>query len=731
MDKLIFVPIPYDEEAPHSLLRRAARAHEFKSVGELSGVCIGHPSFRSVSLTQSSEFAKLFAIEAGASAPRVVSGFYPTIKGPHQKMRAVIAGVEVPIDNLRMRNGVYCDDCFAQGYEHQIEDFKVAEYCPYHDKQYLSRCQKCHVPYEWWSALDGKCRSCEALLVCQPCTPDQCRLERGLLKLLRNGDQAEYDQLSNFARSLGYRTRNPKMSPEAQRMSWNGAFAIATGDPDVIFEHLRTVQLMYPSVDKRWIAARLCVINTPAVEQALTSFMTAASLPNTPHLERPFLLTGPQIQAALHIIHSDMHSLTKLPEFFRKPHPRVYSVEEAEFIEQKASELRTLHKGRLPRPEIEMWTREQAYRELSISPTSLKIYVRHGLLNPYRGRKDRQFFLPSDVVQISNNFESIQSLSERLHIGSRRLFNITRLLDIEIKSFPELSYRDQLLIKADAHRVAQAVAKRLRKSRVLLPVPRADEDHIIRNEYFTIREARKKLHLRMETLISAIRINLINGVCRGRKNLLLIPRTEVAAFPKRYCTTVQAAGLIKAHAPVVPDLLFALGVPPLLGPLTDGTRDHLYNRSDIQKILVSADSQRPEERFNYLSNYRAAKKLSLTFDAIRRLTECGAIKFITGTKSLYFMPSWLEDFSKKFITAKEILKLIGLPSATTRWMTRALEESGIKTVHFKKERSIYLYDRDLFNSSYAKFFAALSRMIEPKKKRRHPHSKYRLTDTSQ
>lgn len=718
MNKLIFVPTPLTEESPHSLIKRTAQRHGFSTTGKLNGLCIGPQTFRSISLTQDSDFAKLFVAEAGINGPRVLEGFYATIDRPAQLRRAVINEVEIPVVYLRVRSGAYCDDCFNQGWERQIQDFKLAEFCPYHLKKYLTHCPECRMPIEWWHALDGKCRYCCAALKCQPCTFDMCRLERMLLDLLRSRNQLDFDRLFALTRQLGYTPEKPRMPDATRRMVFIGAFSIMTDDSRVILEHLFKLKDIYPDVEKRWIAARFILVATDAMREASRIFLETKnqSLHISDHSHEPFLLTLRQLRAFLNLSNGQMIKIKKNSPFAFKKVNACFTADEATVLAKKANEFLLADDGRLPIPKNDLWSSAKVRNELSISPATLKSYVQFKLLKPYLGYKRSSFFFPSDIKQFSMLYVPVQNLSKKTGLSARKLCAILYALDIKIIPNCEVKFRLRLIEKTEVNRIITASTIKSKKPYQRLVPPCIELSKSSRTDYRTIHETAKELQTCEDNAVAIIRKNILKGVCRGKKGILLIPKTEIQNFKNNFMTTAQAAKAIKIHPTRAPDLLFGLGVHAVTGPIMDDTRYFIYRAVDILRVAKLAEAENPSEHFNYYSITSAATRLHITTETLSKLMATGLITYIQGKVGAYFKPSWLDNFKLHFVMPSELLKLAALPTSMTLEIIDALRDINVTPISFKlDDQYFHIYEQVAIRNSYDAVQKILTDLGESKK----------------
>jgi hypothetical protein len=675
-----------------------------------------------MSLTQDSDFAKLFVTEAGIHGPKVLKGFYAKIERPQQQRRFIIGDIEIPITYLRLRSGAYCDGCFDQGWEHQIRDLKFAEYCPYHLKKYLTHCPECHKPVEWWHALDGKCEYCKAALKCQPCTLEKCRLECKLLELMRTRNQRDFDRLLVLTRQLGYTPEKPTMPDATLRMIFIGAFSIMTDDSRAILEHLFKLHCMHPDVEKRWIAARFSLVNTASTREASRIFLETKNRPcfNFSDSPKPFLLRIRQLSTALNVSAAQMVKIKKLTPLAQKSMYSCYTADEAVILASKTNEFILADNGRLPVAKKEMLTREKVCQELSISRGALKVFIKYNLLKPCFGSNLAPFFFPADIEQFSNTYEPFKNLSKKIGVSTRRLCVILDSLNIKIIPRRDIKDTHRLIKKSDADRVIFATSKKNKRPPQILNLPRADFSKAPITSYFTVRETAKILQTAVENVVAAIKNNKIKGVCRGKQKLILIPKSELQKFKDRFKTTIQAAAILKSSPPKTCDLLFGFGIHAVIGPMVTGSRDNVYKTADILRVAKLAEMEDPGEHFNYCSKTLSAKRLNISADTLLKIMDAGLIKYIKGRVGAYFMPSWLNQFKEHYISPRELLKLAGLPKSMAHKMIDALADIGISPISFDiHDQSLLLFERVVMGESHDKFLEIMASLDNSKKHKTH------------
>ncbi len=182
-----YIPAPYTEESPSSLLRRVALNNGFSSVNRFckrTNLTIGVEL-----LLQQGDFHSLLQREY----PEIeyLPAFYRKL--PFKPGHPIdIGGCEVPAVQLNCLASGICTECLKVGWEPKVKDLRCVEYCPIHMRRYLFSCPHCHIKFTPFTQLSESC-ACGASLECESVTADTAKLELTLMSVLKNKDQSFLD----------------------------------------------------------------------------------------------------------------------------------------------------------------------------------------------------------------------------------------------------------------------------------------------------------------------------------------------------------------------------------------------------------------------------------------------------------------------------------------------------------------------------------------------------------
>jgi len=667
MNKLICVPIPRIEESPYSLIRRATLAHGFPTVGHFAARCLGPRSFESFVPHQSSPLVVFLAKEAGQHRSLVLSGFYQLAERaqyPHLTLR----GMEFPSTLIRLRTAAFCDDCVKEAYQRQIQDLKLAEYCPYHQKKYLTHCPQCEKKISWWHALDGCCSYCATRLCCPSCSAEDCATERALLEILRTQNQEALDRILRYSRKLGYTAEKRNTTPAAtRRQIIEAAFLIAADEPNAILKHLSALRDLYPEISKQWITARFGPIDSPALTIALNAFIVDDS-PTKAHSEDapPFLLTSLQVRKKLITDGGWKFITARNGRSTVTARTRFYT--EAGFLalEKAQREYYAKSLGRLPMNEDQMWTAKRAARELQVPQTTLHLFAKIGVINSYSGKKSRKFFIPDDIHSLLARYEPPSHIAVTCNVASQRIYKVIRKLDIRPAYNEELHWPSWLLTKEDGLRIRTELTAKKQANVKAFPLilPRLPMDSSLKENYIAFQDAAAQLKFCKQVLHALIKWHYIKNACRARKQIY-IPRSEVKRVKQTLITCGIAGEKLKIASHRVSDLLATFGVYPIYIPENVKRNLFLYRIKDVMKVARKTAHEKSTEKDHYLTTSSAAARLCLSHDIIRCLARNQLLIHKAGKLSMYFRPSHLGNFIVKHRKLCELLRQFGYPQKLT------------------------------------------------------------------
>lgn len=677
MNKLIFVPVPHAEESPYSLIRRVTLFHKFNTVGQFTRRCVGESAVQRAAVSQSSAIAQFLAAEAGAYATAVLNGFYQAVNRA-QIAHWMINGVEIPSVYLRLRSFVFCDSCFEEGWQRQVQDLRLSEYCPYHCKRYLTHCPACGGDLKWWHALHGQCHYCGEFLKCDPCGDHDCLPERCLAQSLKSHNQAYIDKIIRTTRLLGGASQNKGVIPDATRCQINeAAMFIANDDVNGLGGHLSALHEAYPEIDKSWIAARFSGMKTPGVAEATTIFMTkTTSTHSTVRSDSPFLLTAGQVRQKMQAEGLHFDSSSQMCKKLNAKRRR-FSTEDISALSTALQEYHATSAGRLPTTQTEMWTTNEVAKQLKVNPHVIQIYARDGLLTFYNGRHNKKYFLPADVNKFLEQLQPPHYIAATCGLKVIRIRKAILQCQVKPSYHAELHWSYWLFNLDDVQSIKRALTheRKLRAAQHFnLILPTLPFDPIFFANFMTYAQAARSLGIVKGTVHELIKWQYLKG-CYISAKKIYIPRIEVQKFRHHYLNSTATSKILKITVNRLSDVLQAVGIQPLTFPSTTQSRiTTIYRKNEIKKFAAQLSTEQSRERQNYLSITIASKRARADERTLRVLASNNILTHVKGQLSIYFRPSVLDLFRSKFAIIEPLLSSMGFPSHPTPKLIETLHK---------------------------------------------------------
>lgn len=677
MNKLIFVPVPHAEESPYSLIRRVTLFHKFNTVGQFTRRCVGESAVQHTTVSQLSATAQFLAAEAGAYASAVLNGFYQPVNRA-QIAHWMINGVEIPSIYLRLRSFVFCDSCFEEGWQRQIQDLRLSEYCPYHCKRYLTHCPACNGDLKWWHALHGQCHYCGEVLKCDPCSDYDCLPERYLAQSLTSHNQTYIDKIIRTTRLLGGASQNKGFIPDATRCQINeAAMFIANDDVNGLLGHLSALHEAYPEIDKSWIKARFSGIKDPEVAEATAIFMTkTTSTHSSVRSDSPFLLTAGQVRQKMQAEGLHFDSSSQMCKNLNAKRRR-FSTEDISALSTALEEYHATSAGRLPTTQTEMRTTNQVARQLHVKPHVIQIYARDGLLTFYNGSHNKKFFLPADVDKLLEQLQPPHYIAATCGVEVIKIRKAILQCQVKPSYHAELHWSYWLFNLVDVQSIKRALIQE-RKPRATqhfnLILPTVSFDPVFFAKFMTYTQAAKSLKIVRNTVHELIKWQYFKG-CYVSAKKIYIPRIEVQKFRHHYLTSTATCKILKITVNRLSDVLQAVGIQPLTFPSTTRARTTtIYRKKEIKNFAAQLSTEQPSERQNYLSITIASKRARADEHTLRVLAAHNILTHVKGQLSIYFRPSVLDLFRSKFAIIEPLLSPLGFPSHPTPKLIETLHK---------------------------------------------------------
>ncbi|MGF6399336.1 DNA-binding transcriptional MerR regulator [Pseudomonas frederiksbergensis] len=682
MNKLIFVPIPLAEESPYSLIRRVTLFHGFHTIGQFSSHCVGESAVQHIAVTQSSAIAQFLAEEAGTYAPAVLSGFYKTVNRA-QTMNLLVSGIEIPSIYLRLRSFVYCDGCLEEGWQRQIQDIKLAEFCPYHQKKYLAHCPACGGDFKWWHALHGKCHYCGVVLKCTPCTAQDCRHEQYLVQSLKTHDQAYLDKVMRIARNLGSVMQKKPTAPEASRCQINeAAMLIANNDAHGILQHLSALHSIYPDIDKSWIAARFSGFKSPEVNEAINAFMKRTSFSqDSIQSDTPFLLTAGQARRKMQAEGLRFASISRICQSVNATR-KFFTNDDIFALSLALEEYHAKSAGRLPIAQSEMWTTKEVARRLNVKPNVVQTYSRDGLLPFYCGKKGRKFFLPADVDCLLDRLQPPHYIAATCGVKVIKIRKAILESQVEPSYNAELHWSYWLFTSEDIQSIKLTLAHKKSRATEAFPLilPNLPADPVFFAKFLSYAQTAKSLRIEKAAVHELIKWHYLKH-CYISVKKIYIPKTEIQKFKQKYLNSKTTSKILKISVNRLADVLQFFGIQPLIFPATTQSRTTaIYRKKEISKFAIHLSTEKPTENQNYLSITIAAKRAQVSEHTLRALAYRNVLSHVAGKSSFYFRPSVLDLFRKKFSIIETMLAPMGFPLRPTPRLIEKLYKYDTKKI---------------------------------------------------
>ncbi|WP_155774590.1 hypothetical protein [Burkholderia stagnalis] len=102
----------------------------------------------------------------------------------------------------------------------------------------------------------------------------------------------------------------------------------------------------------------------------------------------------------------------------------------------------------------------------------------------------------------------------------------------------------------------------------------------------TIPEAAVHLHIKQEVAYYLVKSGLLKGqvAIRGRRTVTLITPGALSDFRQRYVSAAELATAMSLSVGAVMATLSDAGIAPICGPQTDGSRQHIFRRRDVELV---------------------------------------------------------------------------------------------------------------------------------------------------
>jgi hypothetical protein len=663
MSKLIFVPKPFPEESPSSILRRLSDRHGHNSRTDLSYL-YGSPYFggsiayRNHPLVQN--LAKL--IPFPDEVEPFLNGFYPPLSNLTNRPSVNIYGLEVQFKMMRIKTPAFCSECWKNKCEYFIKDLALAVYCPYHFRKYLSRCPTCGHSLAWQDLLSHGCR-CPELPESPPCSPAEATIEQRLLHFFRTRDSDSFERFKRYLHLLGYE-RKDRCDCPATRNTVFLALALVDGDPRALLRQLNQLQRLYLEVPGRILCAKLAAIPTPEARSAVRVFLkTKYSVTKTQAEEvlpiTTFSLSRVQVTAWQQIRSQERNMLRQ-----RFVTALSYSQQQAAAIAQELLKSRLRNEFSRKKP-YRGQTVHDLRRILRLPTSAITAVISEGLLTPVTRVRSQLFFNLSDVKDFSERYVSIEQLSWQTKIPSKMIRKAMK----RFESLDEGFINHVLKVRVISIEKKDAVIAWLNRSEIR---PRAKNlphnmlPHLTDAQsgvWLSAAEAATELAIPVCVLKGLIRVGLLKCYVRLKGGTgYALNQKDVSEFKERYIGVRDAAALLDCALNNTTRTLKALDILPKTGPEIDKCSSHFF----LRKAVVSRTREAGAISTGYYIGCtieHAIRTLKLSRPTITTLVERGALLKTNKIKltSAYLNTASIDCFYDNYITTSMIAQQLKIP----------------------------------------------------------------------
>lgn len=589
----------------------------------------GRTCFNGSLISRSHPIIQEISKRTSAAGDEFLSGFYEPVGALHRSPSLNIAGFSVNADMIRKKDAAYCSECCRDGHEYFIKDLKLASYCPYHLRKYLSRCPNCQVKLNW-HAVD-ECYMCNHPLVSPPCSVEDAKYEQNLLNIFRSGDTQKFHQLLRYLTDLGYHVERATEC-SANRCLLGIAFALLEDDMIGVSVHLKKLKSLHPEIPAFIIAAKLSLFPYLKIRDCVRDFIKYSS---NEHAEKngsfktppvhSFSLTKRQIGAWLGI--RQHYWATLRLEISIRPYKTRYNWQHAQMFSKKVLIIK-LRNG-FTKKKISNSERppKNAQEKLQLSAEAIKSAIKHHLLTPKWGKNHKMYFDPQEIENFSKKFISVKLLSSQTKIPTNRIRRAISRLKIAPLNFESSILRRWLISTQTSPLIVEwcnKTEKQQRKfvqSSAALPQPNLAEGE----NWLPTAIAAKYLNTWTQVVRHLIKLGLLTNIRKSRMGGYLIEARTLKDFEAKYVSAAEVYKLLGCSRGNAAKLLKSFGISPLTGPKIDHNPHTFYSREKISPYTSMGDKLLSKKNNGY-TILQASKKLQISLSTTLNMIAIGVFQ---------------------------------------------------------------------------------------------------------
>jgi len=650
MKTLHYIPAPYPNESPSSLLRRIAWNNGFKTIPRFCKRTNLTPAFGL--LLQQSSFHSLLQQEHAEI--NYLPALYKELSFKRGHL-IDIGNCEVPAAQLNCLASGICTECLNTGWEHKIKDLRFMECCPIHLCRYLFLCPNCRIKFTPLTQLSTVCGACGACLSCEIVTPETAELELTLLAILEKKDQAILDNFFHALKKL--RCRAKIYTSQTSRILALCSMDIALGDIISAYHRLND-NILYPeSLSCRLITAQLLYASRTPIPP--TTIAKLKSLQRVNNGAIPGItFTTQELRTALGIPH-ELWAKDTFAKFKKSTRGR--------FTANEIVEIHNLHQTEFRNKTSEFAVSvnaAQARRLLDIPRRLVTKLHRLGYLQKLYTDK----LIPIRITQrslesLNNEYISIWAISKLLKIEIAAIQNATiesggSYLDLHEKNAPYLIKRSSLdIVQEHLSQALISNEKTKGKHSNALELPTTYSPKKV--ELITLKEACRRLNCEKTELLALIRCGILKSY--GARNRHMLNPADISTIKRKFLTVSQLSKSTRLHRNQIMRIANELQLHPT--EYRKGkTLITLFKKVEIEKINFKNFINFESELTSYNFTHKA-----VTFDQARKELGIGRFELAKVAKEIIHRrpQAYQSCYFKRAFTHQEHEKLKRIVSTLT------------------------------------------------------------------
>lgn len=677
MNKLSFIPLPFPEESPTSMLRRFALRHGCEYPADLHNLT-SITNLEKLTNSSESPLALWIANRAENYREQFLEGFYKPVGRLAENMPYRVFGTLVPHTMIRFAGSAFCSACRKEGHDRFVKDLRPALFCPYHRRRYLFRCPSCSRKLRWINPILDKC-TCGHILECSDCSEQDCVPEQHLRTMVLEKQDSAFETLKRTLTILRYDKTLPPDNIENRKI-FRVALAIIRADRAGIQDYLQDLQSLYPEMPSAAIGAKLAGIKTPEVIEARNQYLNwtlAEPIERSTELiaRSKFSLYKSQIRdtVAIRSINLTKIAAENCAAWIDFPNPKKIPPTIFLPLVQKCSEWKLNARKDLTNP-TDFVSIEEASCMVMVKPYFIKKLVDNGDLCPLRKPNQKLKIRRTEVEDFIQSFESINSIATRLGIPRnkvRRILDEYSLTPIQVAR----SSRPTIYQRKDVDTLLEL----LRDSKSGYTFKRLTGRKIITRKltaYCTFAEAARTLQISVLILRHYAQSGLFPTYKHPTKSHSMLSREDIDSFHQKYVLPTELGQIIGVGAPVAARTLKDLGHTTVLSGATHDfkimCRTPMFLRSDIDALYMKRNSTGAD----YLTIREAGSELRLSDKTVIYLISSGILAIDSDSQTLpWASKSKVYNFFDSYANGVQTAKLCNIP---VRNIQRSLLKFKIK-----------------------------------------------------